>query len=115
MCTSVRGVHLHVLTRRGTAHLAGGQGAGSVRSVEVAVSALRAELRQWIERARSGEDVVVTERGVPVARLTGVESADLVARLERDGLLTAPVADRPAARVEEPAARTAGLMRRLRR
>jgi prevent-host-death family protein len=87
--------------------------------VEVAVSALRAELRQWIERARSGEDVVVTERGVPVARLSAVESADLIARLERDGLLAAPAESRPAARVEEPAARTStavtGLIRRLRR
>lgn len=86
--------------------------------MEVAVSALRAELRQWIDTARSGTDVVVTERGVPVARLTAVDSAELVARLERDGLLTAPVTARPAARVEEPAARTAptvtGLIRRLR-
>ncbi len=89
--------------------------AGTVPLVEVAVSALRAELKQWIERARAGEDVVITERGVPVARLTGVESADLIARLERDGLLTAPAVDRPAARVEEPAARTPGLMRRRRR
>lgn len=87
--------------------------------MEVAVSALRAELRQWIETARSGADVVITERGVPVARLTAVESADLVARLERDGLLTAPAAERPPARVEEPAAGAAaavtGLLRRLRR
>ncbi len=86
--------------------------------MEVAVSALRAELKQWIETARSGTDVVVTERGVPVARLTAVESAGLVARLERDGLLTAPVEDRPAARVEEPAGHPAagvsGLIRRLR-
>ena len=87
-------------------------------AVEVAVSALRAELRQWIETARSGADVVITERGVPVARLSAVDSADLVARLERDGLLTAPVTERPAARVEEPAGRPAaavtGLIRRLR-
>lgn len=87
-------------------------------AVEVAVSALRAELKQWIETARAGTDVVITERGVPVARLTAVESSDLVARLEHEGLLTAPSSDRPAARVEEPAARTAavtGLRRRLRR
>lgn len=87
-------------------------------AVEVAVSALRAELRQWIEMARSGADVVITERGVPVARLTAVESSGLVARLERDGLLTAPAEDRPAARVEEPGGRptaaVAGLIRRLR-
>ena len=87
-------------------------------AVEVAVSALRAELKQWIETARAGTDVVVTERGVPVVRLTAVDSADLVARLERDGLLTAPAEDRPAARADEPAGRPAaavtGLIRRLR-
>ena len=85
--------------------------------VEVAVSALRAELKQWIEAARSGADVVITERGVPVARLTAVDSADLIARLERDGLLTAPATDRPAARVGDSNARPAtvtGLIRRLR-
>jgi len=86
--------------------------------VEVAVSALRAELRQWIETVRSGTDVVITERGVPVARLTAVDSADLIARLERDGLLTAPAVARPAARVEEPSVRptaaVSGLLRRLR-
>lgn len=87
--------------------------------MEVAVSALRAQLREWIETARSGQDVVITERGVPVARLTAVESSDLIARLEREGLLTAPAEDRPAAHVEEPAGRApaavTGLMRRLRR
>ena len=105
---------------------AGEVGAGSVPAVEVAVSALRAELRQWIETARTGQDVVITERGIPVARLTGIESADLLARLERDGLLA------PAQAVREPAAPVAldganhgardgarqgvsGLVRRLRR
>ncbi|MBO9568148.1 MULTISPECIES: type II toxin-antitoxin system Phd/YefM family antitoxin [Cellulomonas] len=86
--------------------------------MEVAVSALRAELRQWIETARSGQDVVVTERGVPVARLVGIESADLVARLERDGLLTAAEGDRPAAEPERAAGAAravSGLVRRLRR
>lgn len=85
--------------------------------MEVAVSALRAELRQWIEAARSGQDVVITERGIPVARLTGIESADLLQRLERDGLLTAPGAERPAADGEQGRATSAvsGLVRRLRR
>ena len=46
--------------------------------MDVPVSALRAELRQWIEAARAGEDVVITERGIPVARLSGIESADLL-------------------------------------
>ena len=66
--------------------------------MDVPVSALRAELRQWIEAARAGEDVVITERGIPVARLSGIAAADLLTRLERDGLLTPSAETRPPAR-----------------
>ena len=96
--------------------------------MDVSVSALRAELRQWIEAARAGEDVVITERGIPVARLSGIDAADLLVRLERDGLLTPASVPRPAARsTERSAARStergaaaakggvSDLVRRLRR
>ena len=86
--------------------------------MDVSVSALRAELRQWIEAARAGEDVVITERGIPVARLSGIESADLLSRLERDGLLTPASLPRPAARAGDRSAAKGGvsdLVRRLRR
>ncbi|MDO8149249.1 type II toxin-antitoxin system prevent-host-death family antitoxin [Isoptericola sp. b515] len=63
--------------------------------MDVPVSTLRAELKSWIERARAGEEVVITERGVPVARLTGVQSADLVAQLVRDGLVSPADGSRP--------------------
>ncbi|WP_456846922.1 type II toxin-antitoxin system Phd/YefM family antitoxin [Cellulomonas sp. P5_C6] len=89
--------------------------------MDVPVSALRAELRQWIEAARAGEDVVITERGIPVARLSGIAAADLLTRLERDGLLTPATTSRPAARTGDrgaaPAAKggVSDLVRRLRR
>lgn len=84
--------------------------------MDVSVSALRAELKQWIEAARAGEDVVITERGIPVARLSGIESADLLARLEHDGLLTPATAPRPPARPGAPAkGGVSDLVRRLRR
>ncbi len=88
--------------------------------MDVPVSALRAELKQWIDRAKAGEDVVVTERGVPVARLSAIGSADLIERLEREGFLTPGGAERiPAEVTERAASRTAtpvsGLVRRLRR
>lgn len=89
--------------------------------MDVSVSALRAELRQWIEAARAGEDVVITERGIPVARLSGIAAADLLTRLERDGLLTPAPAPRPPARSATergaPAAKggVSDLVRRLRR
>ena len=79
--------------------------------MEVPVSALRAELKSWIERAREGEEVVITERGVPVARLTGVATSDLVTELVRDGVLVPPAGERPVHAVPAGAdggARTAG-------
>lgn len=66
-------------------------------SMEVSVSKLRAELKDWLDAARRGEDVVVTDRGVPVARLAGIESADLISRLQQEGLITPPTGERPAA------------------
>ena len=87
--------------------------------MEVSVSALRAELKSWIERARVGEDVVITERGIPVARLSAIGSADLITSLTRDGLFTPATEERP---VHTPPARPAakqsamsGLVRRIRR
>ncbi|MEO6120732.1 MAG: type II toxin-antitoxin system prevent-host-death family antitoxin [Acidimicrobiales bacterium] len=66
--------------------------------MDVAVSELRSNLRSWVARARTGEDVVVTERGIPVARLVGVDAAGLIERLERDGVLSRPARpDRPRA------------------
>ncbi|WP_028049670.1 type II toxin-antitoxin system Phd/YefM family antitoxin [Cellulomonas sp. URHD0024] len=85
--------------------------------MDVPVSALRAELKQWIEAARTGEHVVITERGIPVARLSGIESADLLTRLEREGLLTPAAApSRPHAHAgEKSKGSVSDLVRRLRR
>lgn len=67
--------------------------------VEVAVSTLRAELSRWIERVRAGEEIVVTDRGTPVARLLPVDTAPLLEQLVRSGVLGKPRrTDRPAAR-----------------
>jgi len=67
--------------------------------VDVAISTLRAELSTWIERVRSGEEVVVTDRGTPVARLLAVDTAPLLDQLIASGVLSKPRrADRPAAR-----------------
>lgn len=58
--------------------------------MDVAVSTLRAELADWIERVRRGEEVVVTDRGTPVARLIAVDTAPLLERLTREGGLSRP-------------------------
>lgn len=58
--------------------------------MDVAISELRSKLRTWVDRARSGDDVVVTERGVPIARLVAVDAADVIERLEREGIISRP-------------------------
>lgn len=37
--------------------------------VEVGIRELRADLSRWIQRVSDGEEVVVTDRGKPVARI----------------------------------------------
>ncbi|MBA2508013.1 MAG: type II toxin-antitoxin system prevent-host-death family antitoxin [Nocardioidaceae bacterium] len=63
------------------------------------MSTLRAELSRWIERARAGEEVIVTDRGTPVARLLPVDTAPLLDQLVQNGVLSRPRrAGRPTAR-----------------
>ena len=62
---------------------------------------LRSGLRAAIDAAKDGESVVITERGVPVARLSGVESADLLTRLQADGLVTPPAESRAVPRLPQ--------------
>jgi prevent-host-death family protein len=67
--------------------------------VDVAISELRANLKTFIERAKAGERIVVTDRGVPVARLGPADEESLLERLEREGVLTrAQTKKRPVAR-----------------
>jgi prevent-host-death family protein len=58
--------------------------------MDVAVSTLRAGLADWIERVRAGEEVVVTDRGIPVVRLVAVDSAPLLEQLTRQGVVSRP-------------------------
>lgn len=67
--------------------------------MDVAISVLRAELAQWIERVGAGEEVVITDRGIPVARLVPVDTAPLLEQLTQRGVLSRPRrAARPVAR-----------------
>ena len=67
--------------------------------VNVAISALRAELSSWIARAQAGEEIVITDRGTPVARLLAVDTAPLLDQLTERGVLGKPASgDRPSAR-----------------
>ena len=54
-------------------------------SVEVGVRELRENLAEWLDRAAAGEEIVVTERGKPKARLTAAET--ILDCLAREGRL----------------------------
>ena len=51
---------------------------------------MRAHLSEWLARVQDGEDVVVTERGTPVARIVRVSASSLLEDLEREGVLARP-------------------------
>lgn len=57
----------------------------------VGVARLKAELSRYLNAAREGQDVVITDRGRPVARLVWLHGAESVAgrraRLTRAGIL----------------------------
>jgi prevent-host-death family protein len=53
--------------------------------VEVGIRELRADLSKWVTRVRSGDEVVVTDRGTPVARLLPVQGERTIDRLIREG------------------------------
>jgi prevent-host-death family protein len=58
--------------------------------MDVAVTALRAHLGQWIDAARDGTDVVITDRGTPVARIIGLESTSVIDSLTEAGVISRP-------------------------
>lgn len=75
-----------------------GTRSSTIDGMDVAISQLRANLKTYVERARAGERVVVTERGTPVARLVSAEEDSLLDRLAREGVITrATTAKRPVA------------------
>lgn len=59
-------------------------------SVDVSVTEFRANLRAYLDEVRGGEEVVVTERGVPVARLVPVGGASRLEALTEQGVIGKP-------------------------
>ncbi len=56
--------------------------------MEVGVRELRDRLRRWLDAVEGGEEVTITERGRPIARLIGVSSAPSLDRLIAEGVVT---------------------------
>jgi prevent-host-death family protein len=87
--------------------------------MDVAITELRAHLGRWIEVARDGNDVVITDRGTPVARIVAIDSTPAIERLTVEGVIgrpvrpTRPVAgDRARPRPKRPVADIIGEQRR---
>lgn len=58
--------------------------------MDVAVTELRAHLSEWLERVLAGDEVVVTDRGVPIARILPVATASTLEQLTRQGVIARP-------------------------
>jgi prevent-host-death family protein len=69
----------------------------TIHGVEVSVTELRAHLSDWLDRARAGGEVVITDRGIPVARLSALDSAGTLERLTAEGVIGKATAQRPVA------------------
>jgi prevent-host-death family protein len=70
--------------------------------MDVAVTDLRAHLRDWLALARDGREVVVTDRGVPVARLVGLAATSIIERLTGEGVIAPPAEPRRPAAGDRP-------------
>jgi prevent-host-death family protein len=65
---------------------------------EVGVAQLRRDLKRWLERAQAGDEVVITDRGRPIARMTGIDLPITLQQLIDEGTVSQPRRDRPRAR-----------------
>lgn len=56
--------------------------------MEVGIRDLRDRLRWWLDAVERGEEVTVTERGKPVARLIRISTPPQLERLIAEGVVT---------------------------
>jgi len=66
-------------------------------SIEVGVRELRDHLSAWLERVQQGEELIVTERGKPIARIGSTGGRGSLDRLISEGVVT------PASKPRAPA------------
>ena len=64
--------------------------------MSVGIRELKAKLSEYVNRAANGEQIVVTDRGRPVARLVGLGEASTIERGIEEGWIT------PASRTRLP-------------
>jgi len=62
--------------------------------MEVGIRELRADLSRWLKRVENGEEILVTDRGRPIARITSANGRSKLDDLIARGLAT-PAKRRP--------------------
>ncbi len=60
----------------------------------VGIRELKAKLSEYVGRAADGEQIVVTDRGRPVARLVGLEGTSMIERGIEEGWIEPAVRSR---------------------
>ena len=55
--------------------------------VKVGVRDLRENLKSWLDRVKAGDDVVVTERGKPIVRISAVDRRSRLEELIEAGIV----------------------------
>lgn len=55
--------------------------------MEVGITEFRSNMRQWLVAVKAGDEVVLTERNVPVARLSGVDGLTAWEQMVRAGAI----------------------------
>ena len=75
--------------------------------IEVGIRDLRDHLSSWLERVKAGDEVLVTEHGRPVARLTPTTGRARLDDLIKQGVVTP--AKRPRRPLPRPTIRLRGL------
>jgi prevent-host-death family protein len=77
-----------------------------VHKVEVGIRELRAHLARWLVDVKNGAEIIVTERGLPIARIVRAGEPTTMARLVSEGLVTMPT--RPKQPLPEPRIKPSG-------
>ncbi len=74
--------------------------------MSVGVRDLKAKLSEYLGRAAGGESIVVTDRGIPVARIVPIEGAGAIARGVEQGWIDPARRTRLVERARVPASRS---------
>ncbi len=80
-------------------------------NVEVGVRELRNNLRRWLAEVKKGKEIVVTERGKPIARIVSARGRRTLEQLVAEGLVTP--AKEPKRPIVGPGVKTKGSVTEL--